>query len=188
MRSLTDSDIAFLKELQHELQTQDNFGTADPHYWHILEKKMVRTFEGNGEVGIIDEEGDVFLGNKMTIRLLDELESIDMEDKLPLSFGDGESYSYEEEYEFAKAIWEEYCGYRFHYELGYFTFEYKVAYPLFFTYKECKEHIKRYGHNYSHPQAYCIYSDRTPNFERLLDILTNVDFDQLKTGGQVNEQ
>lgn len=182
MRTLNEKDVAFLKELQHELQTQYNFGTASPHYWHIEEEKMVRTFEGNGEVGIIDWEGDVLFHDDMTQRLFDELKHKKLDEKLPSAFGDGETYSYEEGYEIAKDIWEKHLNSPFPYELCYFTDEYKTAYPLFLTYKECKEHIKRYGYNYSNPHALCIYSDRTPNFEKLLDILTNVDFEQLKTG------
>lgn len=184
MRSLTDSDITFLKKLQHELQMQDNFGTADPHYWHILEKKMVRTFEGNGEVGIIDLEGNVFFGDDITEKLVDELRYQTLEAELSKYLDDIGFYDedYAEQFRIVRIAWQKDDDRIFPYELGYFTYEYKVAYPLFFTYKECKEHIRRYRHNYSDPHAYCIYSDRTPNFERLLDILTYVDFDHIAKG------
>ena len=55
--SINESDYEFLKELQHELNTQTNDGNADPVYWGVLEDYEALTFDGDGEVRIPYDDG-----------------------------------------------------------------------------------------------------------------------------------
>lgn len=43
-------DIEFLRELQHELNTQETDGQASPRYWGIVEKREFACAEGDGVV------------------------------------------------------------------------------------------------------------------------------------------
>ena len=60
-RMLTRDDIEFLKDLQHEMNTQDTVGQRDPRYWGILETERVFNLEDGEELLINDDNGDEYL-------------------------------------------------------------------------------------------------------------------------------
>ena len=43
---LSNDDIKFLKELQKELNTEDNVGTANPRYWVIRQPERIYHLDG----------------------------------------------------------------------------------------------------------------------------------------------
>ena len=45
---ISKEDYEFLKELQHELNTQPNDGSADPVYWGVMDYDYELTAEGHG--------------------------------------------------------------------------------------------------------------------------------------------
>ena len=46
---INKEDYEFLKDLQHELLTQENDGNADPVFWGVMEKKEVSVPDGCGD-------------------------------------------------------------------------------------------------------------------------------------------
>ena len=47
---------------------------------------------------------------------------------------------------------------------------------MFLTHKECEEHLKEYGYNYSEDaHAYAMTAQRSPEVETLLNILESVE-------------
>lgn len=57
---ISQEDYDFLKDLQQELQTQDNDGTADPLYWMVEEEETVGVPDGCGDpiIYMVDEYFD----------------------------------------------------------------------------------------------------------------------------------
>lgn len=54
---ITDKEIKFLSDLQHELNTQDHVGQADPRFWVIMGKEKCIVPEGYEDgVTLIDNE------------------------------------------------------------------------------------------------------------------------------------
>lgn len=50
---------------------------------------------------------------------------------------------------------------------------------LFLTLRECREHITRNRHNYKRPTTYAQTAVRSPQFERLIGILQQIDWESL---------
>lgn len=66
-------------------------------------------------------------------------------------------------------------------EIGYYE-KVDIIYPntMFLTHKECEEHLKEYGYNYSKDaHAYAMTAQRSPEVETLLNILESVDWDSV---------
>lgn len=51
---------------------------------------------------------------------------------------------------------------------------------LFLTLRECEEHIKHNRHHYTNPRTYVQTAWRSPQFERLIKILQQVDWNQIR--------
>lgn len=57
-----------------------------------------------------------------------------------------------------------------------------IIYPniMFLTHKECENHLRKYGYNYSEDaHAYAMTAYRSPEVETLLNILETVDWDSV---------
>lgn len=52
-----------------------------------------------------------------------------------------------------------------------------AADTMFLTYRECCEHIKRNDYHYSNPRSFAMTAWRSPQIERLIEILRTADFD-----------
>lgn len=69
--------------------------------------------------------------------------------------------------------------------IGLYTCNYLDTYEIvpdtmFLTLRECEEHIKRNHYHYRQPHPYAMTAWRSPQVEKLYEILENVDFDKLK--------
>lgn len=66
-RQITEEEISFLKNLQKEMNTQDNVGQADPRYWVIRDYQKIYGEKLNSPDGICIYDSDacftVFEGN-----------------------------------------------------------------------------------------------------------------------------
>lgn len=51
---------------------------------------------------------------------------------------------------------------------------------LFLTLRECREHIERNRHHYKRPRTYAQTAWRSPQFERLISILQQVDWNVIR--------
>ena len=66
---ISQEDFEFLKELQHELNTQPTDGNAQPVYWGVMETETVGVPDGCGEPII-------YMGDGVTMELEEVVEYI----------------------------------------------------------------------------------------------------------------
>ena len=172
---ISQEDYEFLKELQHELNTQDTDGQADPRFWGVMENRME---------GVPDGCGDpyVYLGDGVTENLEGAVEYVEEHLK-------SEVYDYGEETE---AIWvdldKEYIDEVADFIHDHINNEARVVYMekkyhisrmtgAFLTKRACKEYIEKYGYNHSNPQTYAMTAVRNFEYARLLNILKTMKLD-----------
>ena len=179
-------DREFLKELQHEMLTQDTVCQADPRFWVVMQTVRDYWVDDNVDgICIYDKDGSesVFEGE------LEELPGWLKEnfDKIVKCEYDGISVEIicEDENEYLidniveiEDFLEEYapgqysiCNYRDREEI--------VENTMFLTLRECKKHIKRNGYHYNKPHSYAMTAWRSPQVERLYKILQNTDWNRL---------
>lgn len=76
-RSLTQDDLVFLKELQHELNNQPTLATADPRFWVIRDYEYREATDGDDIEAVElfeDGEGEIIgLGEAVSRAYKDEL-------------------------------------------------------------------------------------------------------------------
>ena len=166
---ISQEDYEFLKELQHELNTQDTDGQADPRFWGVMENRME---------GVPDGCGDpyVYLGDGVTenlegaveyvegiIRDFYDEETIAIWDNLDKEDIDGVAdFIHDHIDNEARVV---YMEKRYH--ISRMT-------GAFLTKRACKEYIEKYGYNHSNPQTYAMTAIRNFEYERLLKILKTI--------------
>lgn len=187
--SLSSEDLAFLRGLQEELNTQPTLGTADPRFWVIMDYEYVPTEEWiymdaidfNGQTLDVADFLDCIYGEVLehdggdaATRWLEE-HHIRLDE-------DGHSQVSEYSFDFG--------------EVDEIRAEYLEAHPddsidflvrrrfissnsLFLTLREATEHLKANWYHYdklAHP--YCSCAFRSPQFERLIKVLRTADFSE----------
>lgn len=169
--SINESGYEFLKELQHELNTQTNDGNADPVYWGVLEDYEALTFDGDGEVRIPYNDGAYNLeglvadidadSENFSLSVKEEWNSLDKNDV-------------DEVMGFVNKNWNEgnIIGEPYWVEIKEQISRYAGA---FLTKRACQEYIKRYGYNHRNPRTYAMTAYRNFELERLLKILKTID-------------
>ena len=169
--SINESDYEFLKELQHELNTQTNDENADPVYWGVLEDYEELTFDGDGEVRIPYDDGAYNLeglvadidadSENFSLSVKEEWNSLDKNDV-------------DEVMGFVNKNWNEgnIIGEPYWVEIKEQISRYAGA---FLTKHACQEYIKRYGYNHRNPRTYAMTAYRNFELERLLKILKTID-------------
>lgn len=111
MRNLSNQDIEFLKNLQHEMLTQDKVCQASPIFWVVAQYEKIPTSEHTIQRN-----------------------------------------------------------------------------TFFLTLRECKEHIQRNHYHYNKTvHSYAMTAWRSPQVEKLYEILENVDFSKLMKEGESDE-
>lgn len=180
-----NEDIQFLKDLQHELKTQDNDCQAAPRFWVLMDYRWISALPDDGErvSVVLPEECDDYVLDDLVddiinynisysysiddeaIKDLDEMHNYFMSDEDELlewiqANIDSEAYLvYEKEEEFI------------------------VPDTMFLTKQEAKDHIKKNRHHYtSRVHTYAMTAWRAPKVAKLLGILENFDWDSLKEG------
>lgn len=167
-------DIEFLRELQHELNTQETDGQAQPRYWGIAETKCKPTPEYCGDPYIFLGEGKPLTCKEFVDFLTDndylegheeEWEEVDKEDTGNLvSFA-----TYNLQMRSVREVW--------------MDTEYHIISEdsnVFLTKRACQAHIKANGYHYSKPHTYAMTAWRNPEFERVLNILQTMNLDDIK--------
>ena len=168
---ISQEDYDFLKDLQHELQTQDNDGTADPLYWMVEEEETV---------GVPDGCGDpiIYMGDGATMELEEAVKYIE-EDYLK----DLDEDSKEEWEDVDKDYMEDVVGFMndvldWH--------EVRIVWQrkqevisretgAFITKRACKEYIQKFGYNHTKPHTYAMCAYRNFELARLLKILKTME-------------
>lgn len=163
---LSDQDYEFLKELQHELNTQTTDGNAQPVFWGVMETTEEGVPDGCGEPRI-------YMGDGGTCDLKEAIE-------------------YTEEYitDENRGRWEQldktsmddivgFCNDELRWN------EVRIVYVdkksslsettgAFLTKRACQQYIKNYGYNHSDPHTYAMTAFRNFELERLLTILRTI--------------
>ena len=212
--NLTQEELDFLIELQHELNTQDTIGQADPRFWVVAGTKKVcvgkEYSEGEelvgGESVLADgiEEAVKYFQEEVIIEANENSEEFEyiLEEEKTRPF---KSYRFlkidkscdknDEDYTEGDEILEEYNyidgieeliealsdlgliedG---EYTIGYYRNEHHI-YPntMFLTNRSCKRHIELNHYHYdADVHSYAMTAWRSPEVEKLWDILQKVDW------------
>ena len=149
---MTDEQRQFLKDLQHELNTQDTVCQADPRFWVVTQDVTMRCTEDDGpDYYMMSVDGE-------------------WEDAIRVETKD---------YDIARDIADSIDKYAV--ELSPVRVERRIASDtMFLTLRECEEHIKRNHYHYNNPLPYAITAWRSPQVERLIEILQTVDWDDVQ--------
>lgn len=186
MGAIRKEDALFLEQLKHALLTQPTDGNRDPRHWGIIEEKT--------EWGVL-EENSVGWGIFDDENAFDQVGNSDDLASVIACLIDPENYDcgYAPDYEGCDTPEEvvEVANRLFEYSkfsVRYYADVWHVAEgPLFLTKVACEEHIRRYGYNYSKPHTYVMTADRCPEFEQLLRIIKETDWEAL-SGSEVCEE
>lgn len=212
-RPLSVDDIAFLTELQHELNTQEIFSQADPRFWVIKGEKEICVEKGcgdfdrlvelesaervaediheaarwllNHEVSWYNERNE----NKVTIIRNPEK---NFRYTVIKTYGESDDDIEEEEVDNIEELLDVLDDMDVITEKDYELCSFKLVphiYPdtMFLTYRECKRHCNENHYHYdkeAHP--YVMTAWRSPEVTRLWQILQQVDWIALKEKGYAN--
>lgn len=175
MRKITQEDIAFLKNIQHELNTQDHMYTADPRYWGIMQSNAAPCPEEFADDYILySSEDEVATGAKNAFHwLLENMESFTEYCKNYDITAENVSVDDIHDYLESEPLTE--------FSFWPVRFEKQIVRNAFFlTYKDAKDHLKKYGYNYDKSaKPYCMRADRSPAYETLITLLQSVDWDSI---------
>ena len=193
---LSNDDIKFLKELQKELNTEDNVGTATPRYWVIRQPERIYHVDRDAADYYMFVDDDY---QELTLEELknyledvydDNLKSVDIKDGV---------LTFEYLNEFSEKI-ERYTidfnnlplesSYSVDKVLELLELEVDVVYYkevdatvdncMFLTQIDAENHLRANDYHY-HEKArtYCMCGWRSPRFERLIKILSKTDFESM---------
>ena len=193
---LSNDDIKFLKELQKELNTEDNVGTATPRYWVIRQPERIYHVDRDAADYYMFVDDDY---QELTLEELknyledvydDNLKSVDIKDGV-LTFEYLNEFSEEiERYtiDFNNLPLE--SSYSVDKVLELLELEVDVVYYkevdatvdncMFLTQIDAENHLRANDYHY-HEKArtYCMCGWRSPRFERLIKILSKTDFESM---------
>lgn len=178
---MTKEDLEFLKELQHEMQTQETDGNASPRFWGIMETKERITKDGyGGDIYIVDRTG----GEAENYKLQDYVEMLRKHiDENEMDYETIAGFAYldyddiEKVAEFARNFLDrdvEVSSFEEYEELSDQT-------GCFLTKRAAKKHIELNGYHYSKPKTYAMTAWRNPEFERFIKIFENLDLEKLES-------
>ncbi len=166
---ISEEDYEFLKDLQHELNTQENDGNADPVYWGVREYNYELTVEGNGEPRITYDDGAYTLEEAVET-VNENIGDYDEEtqtawDGIDKNDADDVAYFMKEtlEWDYSDVYWVEEKA-RVTTDTG-----------AFLTKRACKEYIERYGYNHCRPHTYAMTAYRNFELGQLLKILKTME-------------
>lgn len=188
-RSLTQDDLVFLKELQHELNSQPTLATNDPRYWVIRDYEYreatrdddidaVELFEdGSGEIICLNEAVERAYMDKLLLGGVGHAE--DWLKDNSIQFNEHGYMWLGSQSAFEDAIKE----YAENNALGcVFLTKLWAIVPdtMFLTLREAEEHLKaNYYHYTTEAHTYCMHAWRSPDVAQLIKLLHTVDFDEL---------
>jgi hypothetical protein len=185
---LNKEDIQFLKELQHEMITQDTVCQASPRFWVVMQ--TVRDYWVDDDIDGVciydtDAAESVFEGE------LEELpdwlkENFDVITSCKCDNGfleitcDDENEYFITDISDIKDFLTIYASEQ--YSVCYYRNREEIAQDtMFLTLRECKEHIEANKHHYTKPHSYAMTAWRSPQVARLFKILETANFDKLSS-------
>lgn len=174
---ISQEDFEFLKDLQHELNTQETDGNAQPVFWGVEETVE----ECRGEYS--DFGGDPYIsyddGKWSLEEVIDEVE--DAFENEPEYYNDDvrnawneiDKTSIDDIYDFIteQLKWDNNYGVVYVEKVKRVT-PYTGA---FLTKRACKNYIERYGYNHNNPHTYAMTAYRNFELARLINILKKLN-------------
>jgi hypothetical protein len=168
---ITDEDYEFLKDLQHELNTQTNDGNADPVYWGVMESEMKGVPEGCGDPIIYMGDGGT-MTTKEAVEYIENDYLSDLDDADKEEWADVDKTDMDDVVRFMNEnlnwhdvrMEDQRLEERISRETG-----------AFLTKRACKEYVERYGYNHSKPHTYAMTAYRNFELARLLKILKTME-------------
>lgn len=186
---MTKEDIEFLKDLQYELNTQENDGNADPLYWGIMERKEVPVPDGWGEISIYDDNTETSYSLEEYVKRIDDYFEESLLDDI-LDDEERNELTHEKKYwdEFVDKTdsedIEDFVENHLHWDISICNVEEQDVLcqniGAFLTKRAAKEYIQKYAYNHSKPRTYAMTAYRNFELEHLLKILKTMDISQLK--------
>ena len=191
---LSNDDIKFLRELQKEINTEDNAGTASPRYWVIRQpERIYHLDEDEADYYVFIDECDKY---ELTLEdLKEKLEDLNDDNLKSIEEKDG-VLTFEYFHEWLEEVEEYKVDYDNYYTDGKYKIlellesDVSVAYYkevdatvdncMFLTQIDAENHLRANDYHY-HEKArtYCMCGWRNPRFERLIKILSKTDFDSM---------
>lgn len=168
---VTQEQYDFLHELQHELLTQPTDGNADPVFWGVMEEKEIGVPDGCGEPRIYLGDGVVNTLEEAVAYVNEWIE--DGDDVIKYVWDDVDKEWPEDVADFIKTYIDMQCrlvSVDKKWELSDET-------GAFITKRACQEYIDKYGYNHSNPHTYAMTAFRNPEYEKLLNLLKTIKFD-----------
>lgn len=181
MREINEEDIEFLRNLQHEMNTQDTVGQADPRFWVVMETVRQWGYDSDyaDDCCICDSEGNEYRGETLEEMLKQFIENDDYD----ISYTVGDFWVEIDGYDSEIMTFEDICEYmnatfgKDNLSVCYYKdVERIVPNTMFLTKRECEEHIKRNHYHYNKPHSYAMTAWRSPQVKKLYEILQNVDW------------
>jgi len=168
---ITDEDYEFLKDLQHELNTQTNDGNADPVYWGVMESEMKGVPEGCGDPIIYMGDGGT-MTTKEAVEYIENDYLSDLDDADKEEWADVDKTDMDDVVRFMNEnlnwhdvrMEDQRLEERISRETG-----------AFLTKRACKEYVERYGYNHLKPHTYAMTAYRNFELARLLKILKTME-------------
>lgn len=170
---IPQEDYEFLKELQHELNTQSTDGNAQPVFWGVMEEKETYVPDDCGEYKVINYDD-----GRWTLE--EAIEYVD-------SIIDGYAEDIQNDWkELNKSyIWDVYNFMEKKLDevsLGLFDVMKENVLSrntgAFLTKRACKNYIEKYAYNHNNPHTYAMTAYRNFELERLLNILKSIKFEK----------
>ena len=191
---LSNDDIKFLKELQKELNTEDNAGTAIPRYWVIRQPERIYNLdedEANYYMFIDEYDHQELSLDDLKVMLEDtdddNLKSVEVKDGV-LTFEYFDKYlekieTYDIDFNNLYTDGRDKILELLEFEVRviyYSELDVTVDNCMFLTQIDAENHLRANDYHY-HEEArtYCMHGWRNPRFERLINILSKTDFDSM---------
>lgn len=191
---LSNDDIKFLKELQKELNTEDNAGTASPRYWVIRQPERIYNLdedEANYYMFIDEYDHQELSLDDLKVMLEDtdddNLKSVEVKDGV-LTFEYFDKYlekieTYDIDFNNLYTDGRDKILELLEFEVRviyYSELDVTVDNCMFLTQIDAENHLRANDYHY-HEEArtYCMHGWRNPRFERLINILSKTDFDSM---------
>lgn len=182
---LSNEDLDFLIRLKDRLNTQKNDYQAHPVFWGIGENKRIYGVDENYEydgVSLVDYDLIFDCSDEDFDNFLEYiLENYEEEYDKKYSFKNSlrnimeDFYDVESIHEWS-IVWLKEFGYNF--QKVYYRNNHEVSKETgcFLTKEECIKHIKSNRYHYKNPHPYAMTAWRNREFERLIDIVRNIEF------------
>lgn len=174
-------DIEFLRELQHELNTQETDGQASPRYWGIEETREYVCEEGIGTPYVYSYVGEgKYCLKDYVEKINEEVKELSKEHHIFEEAWDSiDKDDVNEVVDFANDYLRK--PYKYDYIVWIDTWlEVSEQTGCFLTKRAAKQYLENNYYHHNNGHTYAMTAWRNPEFERLLNILQTMNINDIK--------